>query len=208
MKIQRVFNIIILITGLMAFLGFGFSVARSHSMGDIIQDITTSILKDTVQENVEKEEPLKNLLTDILIGDAGEAAKVVGDKLQNSEVISRLFIVYKAGMVVPAVLTIMIVIIVWVPLKRWKYLIGYVAAMMGEGILVFTELIFIPWKIYYYIEDLGIFDLIGNITEKKDLIRVVLSSVGPGAFLGFGFLLVTGVVCMSGFIIRESEVVR
>lgn len=204
MKIRKICDIVILITGILAVLSLGIAFSQNRTLGDMVENIVSDMLEDSVQVTEQKNE-VKSMLSELLLGDVGDVTKMLGDKIQDS--MSGLLMIYKAGLFIPSFLAVTSAVLIWVLQREWRYLAGFGTALLGLLVLLGSELLVVPFCLYQYIKDSGILNWVGDIVKVTDLSKVIINAVGMFYWIGMGLLLVLTIMCIVGFFAKDKEAV-
>lgn len=202
MNFRKKLNVAVLVVSLLIVLSLGYSLVESRSLGNVVEKMVSDFLEETVQVTFEENE-VNDFLTDILMGGMSEAAKGIGDKFQNAA--GGIFILYRTGLLVPALLAMLSAGFVLGGKKRWRYLAGFGASLAGAVILGSTELLVIPYWIFSYIKKIGLLESLGDILKMSDIVKLLNPALGLGFWAGLALLVILSGACLSGYFVREEE---
>ena len=101
-----------------------------------------------------------------------------------------LLILYRAGILLPSVLALAAAVLIWIKKIKGRYLLSFGLSLGGVVILLFTELVLVPWQITRYLDGISFFsEAVESAFGMLDICRIAMACWEQNTWWGRFFWL-------------------
>lgn len=116
-----------------------------------------------------------------------------------------LLILYRAGILLPSVLALAAAVLIWIKKIKGRYLLSFGLSLGGVVILLFTELVLVPWQITRYLDGISFFsEAVESALGMLDICRIAMGVLGTEYLVGALLLAVMSCLCLAGNYLKEN----
>ena len=120
-----------------------------------------------------------------------------------------LLILYRAGILLPSVLALAAAVLIWIKKIKGRYLLSFGLSLGGVVILLFTELVLVPWQITRYLDGISFFsEAVESALGMLDICRIAMGVLGTEYLVGALLLAVMSCLCLAGKLLKGKYSLR
>lgn len=116
-----------------------------------------------------------------------------------------LLLLYRTGIIVPAVLTGVSAVLIWIGKIKYRYLVAFGLSLVAVIGLLFTELVVVPWQLARYLDGISYFSAVVEVAlDMPEICRIAMGVLGWEYLAAVVLMAVMTCLCLTGNFMKEN----